>query len=92
MKSPAPHFYSIVFCLIAFGALSGCGSPQTAPMTTKSTLTGDCFGQLQDYGPQCGLVQDLTDCPAGQAAIKPTSVSCPLPPGTPRLVDASRTC
>src|SRR5271166_2695264 len=72
MKSAARHYYNLMFCLIAFGALSGCGSPQKAPMTT--TLTGQCIGLVQNSN-QCGSVQDLTGCPAGQAAIKPTYTS-----------------
>jgi len=93
MKSSV-RFTFLALCLILVAAHSGCGSPQTASMATKRTLTGQCIGRVQNGAAnQCGSVQDLTGCPAGQAAIKSTyaSDSC-VPPGPAAFVDASRPC
>ncbi|MGB8782805.1 MAG: choice-of-anchor D domain-containing protein [Terriglobales bacterium] len=76
---------------------SGPGSPQTVPLsgtgtTNNDTLTGYCFGSVYHGAPQqCGVVQDLTQCPAGQLAIKPTYIVGCFPPES-ELVDSSRTC
>lgn len=74
------------------------GSPQTVSLsgtgrmgTPQYTLTGYCWGGIEHGAPnQCGIGQDLTDCPVGQIAT-PTSVAGCLPPQS-RVIDSSTTC
>ena len=75
--------------------------PGNDPATSKEsktqqqsdhTLTGYCWGSVLHGAPQqCGVAQDHSQCPAGQPAINPTTVSGCLPPQT-QLVDHSRLC
>jgi hypothetical protein len=69
--------------------LSGTGSTNTQP------LTGYCVGSVVKRGAphQCGVAQDLVQCPVGQPSITPAYIDggC-LPPGGPELVDQARTC
>jgi probable HAF family extracellular repeat protein len=73
------------------------GRTQVVPFSgkganTKDTLTGYCWGFVSHGAPQqCGVVQDLKQCPAGQPARKPTFVGGCFPPEI-ELVDSSRTC
>ena len=72
-------------------SLSGTGSTNTPP------LTGYCWGSGggRDRPRQCGIAQDLVQCPIGQPAITPSIVAggCwPGPPPQPQSVDAARAC
>jgi hypothetical protein len=72
-------------------SLSGTGSTNTPP------LTGYCWGSGggRDRPRQCGIAQDLVQCPVGQPAITPSIVAggCwPGPPPQPQSVDAARAC
>lgn len=98
---------SVTFTPSASGTLSGTvsvtdnagGSPQTVALsgtgtagTTQETLTGDCWGAITNGAPnQCGTGQDTTQCPVGQPAINPKTVSGCLPPQS-MLVDTATTC
>ena len=56
------------------------------------TLTGLCWGSVYRGAPQqCGIAQDLTQCPEGQPVVTLTTVSGCLPPQT-QAVDHSRLC
>jgi len=62
------------------------------PAPTPQLLTGYCWGGLSHGAPQqCGIAQDLVQCPVGQQPITPVRVSGCLPPAS-SLVDQSRTC
>jgi uncharacterized repeat protein (TIGR03803 family) len=53
----------------------------TVSAASTATLTGYCWGSVSPGAPnQCGVAQDLTQCPAGQPAITPTTVGGCLPP------------
>jgi hypothetical protein len=67
-------------------SLSGTGT------TSNDTLTGYCWGGVLRGAPnQCGMAQNLAECPAGQAALAPTTESGCLPPAS-QLIDFSRPC
>jgi len=73
-------------------SLSGTGSTNTQP------LTGYCWGSGggRDRPQQCGVAQDLVQCPVGQPAITPGITVGGCGPGsaggTFQMVDAARTC
>jgi hypothetical protein len=73
------------------------GSPQTVSLsgtgtTASGTLTGYCWGSVSRGAPQqCGIVQDLAQCPVGHSAITPTRVVGCFPPQS-QLIDNSRPC
>lgn len=78
---------------------SATGSPQTTSLsgtgvtgTVQNTLTGYCWGGVANGAPlECGVAQDTAQCPVGQQAVSPTSVSGCLPPQS-ALVDTSTSC
>ncbi len=71
------------------------GSPQTVSLSgtgsaTTPPLTGYCWGGVS-HTLTCEIAQDLVQCPVGQPANTPTSISGCLPPADVE-VDLSRTC
>jgi hypothetical protein len=69
-------------------SLSGTGSTNTPP------LTGYCGGSVvkRDAPQQCGIAQDLVQCPVGQPAITPGITVGGCSPAFPQMVDGARTC
>jgi hypothetical protein len=60
--------------------------------SSADTLTGFCWGLVEGGAPlQCGLVQDLAQCPVGRVAAKPTTVVGCRPPQS-QFVDLSTSC
>lgn len=98
---------SVVFTPGASGTLSGTlslsdnagGSPQKVMLSgtgttgaTQDILTGQCWGAINNGAPlACGYGQDTAQCPAGQVATTPQTVSGCLPPQSV-LVDKSTRC
>jgi hypothetical protein len=107
LASGANCAISVTFTPDATGSLNGTlsitdnaiGSPQTVSLsgtgaagTTQETLTGSCWGLLIHGAPQqCSVAPDSAQCPAGQVAKTPTSVSGCLPPESV-IVDNSTVC
>jgi Abnormal spindle-like microcephaly-assoc'd, ASPM-SPD-2-Hydin len=107
LAAGAKCIISVTLTPSASGTLSGTvsitdnasGSPQTVALkgtgttgATQDILTGDCWGGVSPGAPQqCGIGQDTSQCPTGQVAITPTTVSACLPPQS-MLIDTSTMC
>jgi hypothetical protein len=105
LTSGASCTINVTFAPSATGGVSGTlsvtdnasGSPQTVSIsgtgtTNQDTLTGYCWSD-SNINNICTLVKDPAECPAGQPARSPNTVSlgCFFPHGS-RLVDTSRHC